>query len=93
MMSGVNYVIHDCFSARFTPGVSPYQSLTLEENIVTVITQDRVIETIWKCKLKTKPCVLVDYTYEPKFFSILAIGQKYFTILPTPFVQYSYIAS
>ena len=50
MMSGVNYVIYDCFSARFTPGVSPYQPLTLEENIVAVITQDRMIETIWKCK-------------------------------------------
>ena len=50
MMSGVSYVIYDCSSARFTPGVSPYQSSTLEGNIVAVITQDRMIETIWKCK-------------------------------------------
>ena len=42
MISGVNYVIYGCSSARTTPGVSLYRSLTLEENIVAVITQDRV---------------------------------------------------
>ena len=41
MMSGVNYVIYGCSPARTTPGVSLYWSLTLEENIVAVITQDR----------------------------------------------------
>ena len=41
MMPGVNYVICGCFSARTTPGASLYHlSLTLEENIVAVITQD-----------------------------------------------------
>ena len=44
MMSGVNYIIYCCSSARSTPGVSLYQSLTLEENIVAVIIQDRVID-------------------------------------------------
>ena len=44
MMLGVNYVIYGCSSARLTPGVSLYQSLTLEENIVAVITQDRMID-------------------------------------------------
>ena len=45
MMPGVNYVIYGCSSARTTPGVSPCRScLTLEENIVAVITQDRVID-------------------------------------------------
>ena len=44
MMPGVNYAIYGCSSARLTPGVSQYQSLTLEENIVVVITQDRVID-------------------------------------------------
>ena len=34
MMPGVNYVIYGCSSARATPGVSLYGSLTLEENIV-----------------------------------------------------------
>ena len=42
-MSGVNYVIYGCSSARATPGVSLYWSLTLEENILAVITQDRVM--------------------------------------------------
>ena len=43
MMPGVNYVIYGCSSARTTPGVSLCRSLTLEENIVAVITQDRMI--------------------------------------------------
>ena len=48
MMPGVNYVIYGCSSARTTPGVSLYRSLTLEENIIEVITQDRVIDGQWK---------------------------------------------
>ena len=43
-MSGVNYVIYGCSSARTTAGVSLYRRLTLEENIAAVITQDRVID-------------------------------------------------
>ena len=31
MISCVNYVIYGCFSARTTPGVSLYPSLTLKE--------------------------------------------------------------
>ena len=50
MMPGVNYVIYGCFSAKTTPGISLYQSLTLEENIVAVIIQDKVIALI-----KNKP--------------------------------------
>ena len=51
MMPGVNYVICGCFSGVSTPGVSLlslYQSLTLEENIVAVITQDKVIDDTLK---------------------------------------------
>ena len=59
MMPCVNYVIYGCSSARTTPGVSLYWSLKLKENIVAVITQDRVLDE----KLKTKLCVLVDYSY------------------------------
>ena len=33
----VNWVIYGCFSARTTPGVSLYPSLTLEENIAAVL--------------------------------------------------------
>ena len=43
-MPGVSYVIYGCFGVRTAPGVSLYQSLTLKENIVAVITQDRVID-------------------------------------------------
>ena len=44
MMPGVNYVINGCSSVRATPGVSLYWNLKLEEKIVAVITQDRVID-------------------------------------------------
>ena len=44
MIPCVNHVIYGCFSARTTPGVSLYMSLTLEENIVAAITQDKVID-------------------------------------------------
>ena len=43
MIPGVVYVIYGCSSARLTPGVSLYRSLTLEENSVAVISQGRVI--------------------------------------------------
>ena len=63
MMPGVNYVMYCCSSGRTTPRVSLKQSLTFEENIVPVITQDRVIEGNLKRQVKTKVCVLVDYSY------------------------------
>ena len=63
MMSGVNYLMYGCSSARTFPGVWPYRSLTLEENIVAVITQDRVIDTSLKRQIKTKNFVLVDYLH------------------------------
>ena len=62
MMPGVNYVIYGCSSARTTPGVSLYWSLTLEENMIAVITQGKMIDDR-KSKLKTKVFVLVDYSY------------------------------
>ena len=61
MMPGVNYVIYGCSSAR-TPRVSPHRSLTLEENMVAVVTQDRVIDDNFNRKLKTKLFILVDYS-------------------------------
>ena len=54
MMLGVNYEIFSCSSARLTPEVSLYQSKTLEENIVAVITQDRVIDDNLKKQLKNQ---------------------------------------
>ena len=53
-MSGVNCVIFGCSSTSTTPGVSLYQSLTLEENIVAVITQDRVIDDNLKRQIKNQ---------------------------------------
>ena len=62
MMPGVNYVIYGCSSARTTPRVSLHWSLTLEENMVAVCTQDRVIDDNFNRKLKTKLFILVDYS-------------------------------
>ena len=75
MMPGVNYVIYDCLSVR-TTGVSLYWNFTLEENIIAVITQGRVIDDNLKRQIKNLP------TYQPKFLSILAIGQRYFSFHP-----------
>ena len=52
MMPCVNYVIYGCSSAKTTPGVLLYRSLTLEENIVAVIAQDRVIDNNLKRQIK-----------------------------------------
>ena len=44
MIPGVKFIIYGCSSTRKTSEVSLYWSLTLEENIAAVITQDRVID-------------------------------------------------
>ena len=54
MMPGVNYVIYGCSSARTTPGVSLYRSLTLEENTVAVITQEKMIDDNLKRHIKNQ---------------------------------------
>ena len=54
MMPGVNYVIYGCSSAKTTPGVSLYWSLTLEENIVAVFTQDSVMDDNLKREIKNQ---------------------------------------
>ena len=54
MMPGVNCVIYGGSSARKTPGVSLYQSLTLEENIVAVINQDKVIDDNLKRQIENR---------------------------------------
>ena len=64
---------------RTTPVVLLYQSLTLEENIVAVITQNRVIDENLKRQIKNQTLCIIDYCYLPKFFNILAIGQNYFS--------------
>ena len=53
MMPGVNYVIYDCSSARTTP-LSLDQSLTFEESIAAVITQDRVMDDNLKRQIKNQ---------------------------------------
>ena len=54
MKPGVNSVLYGCSSERTTSGVSLYRSLTLEENIVAVITQDRVIDDNFKRQIKNQ---------------------------------------
>ena len=54
MIPGVNYVIYGCPSARITQVVSLHRSLTLEENIIAIITQDRVIDDKLKRQIKNR---------------------------------------
>ena len=54
MMLGVNYVIYGCSSARATPGVSQYRNLTLKENIIAVVTQDKVTDDNLKRQIKNQ---------------------------------------
>ena len=54
MIPCVNYVIHGCFSARTTPGVLLYWRLAPEENIVGVITQDKMIDDNLKRQIKNR---------------------------------------
>ena len=54
MMPGVNYVIYGSSSARTTPGVPLYQSLTFEEDIFAVITQDKVIDDNLKRQIESQ---------------------------------------
>ena len=54
MISGVNYAIYGFSSARTTPEVSLYWSLIFEENIIAVITQDRVIDDNLKSQIKNQ---------------------------------------
>ena len=44
IMPSINYVIYGCSYARTTPGVSLNRNLTLDKNVVTVFTQDTVID-------------------------------------------------
>ena len=53
MVPGVNYVIYGSSSARIAPEVSLYRSfLTLEGNIIAVITQNREIDDNLKRQIK-----------------------------------------
>ena len=68
-MPGVNYVTYGCSSLRTAPGVSLYRSLTLEENIVAVITQDMVIDDNLKRQIKNQilcTCRLFLLSYKNK---------------------------
>ena len=59
MVPGVNYVTYGCSSARATPGVSLYWSFTLEENIIAVVTQGRVVDDNLKRQIKNRTlCVI-----------------------------------
>ena len=54
MVPGVSFVKYGCSSARATPAVSLYRSLTLEENFVAVITQDRMVDDNLQRQMKNQ---------------------------------------
>ena len=53
-------------------------------NNVAANTRDAVIGKL-KTKVKTKHCMLVDYSCQPEFFNALAIGQKYLSFYAPSF--------
>ena len=78
MVPGVDYLIYGCSSARTTPGVSQYRSLVLEENIVAVISQDRVIDNSLKRQIKNQTlstCKLLALTL---IFQYISYSSKVF---------------
>ena len=84
MMHGVSYVIYGCTSARTTPGVSLYRSLANAGGRYFCSYYSRQgDDDNLKRKTKNQTLCIVGYSYEPKFFNILAIGQKYFSFYPT----------
>ena len=78
MMSVVNYVIYGCSSVRKTPEVSLYRSfLTLEKNIIAVITQNRERDGNLERQIKNQ--ILCTCRLFLLLFNILAISQMYFS--------------
>ena len=78
MMPGVNYVTYGCSSARTTPGVSLYRSLILEENIVVVITQDRVIDDNLKRQIKNQTLYTCRLFLQTRIFQYISNWSKVF---------------
>ena len=54
MVPSISYVIYGCSYVSTTPEVSLYRSLTLEENIVAVINQGRVVDDNLKRQIKNR---------------------------------------
>ena len=78
MMPDVNYVIYGCSSARTTPGVSLYRSLTPEENIVAVISQDRVIDNSLKKQIINQTLCTCRLFALTKIFQYISYSSKVF---------------
>ena len=82
MMLVVNYVIYGCSPARETPGVSPYRNFTLEENIVAVITQDRVVDENLTRQIKKQSICTCRLFLLNWFFPYISFCQNWFTFYP-----------
>ena len=91
MMLGVTYVIYGCPSARAISGVSLYWSyLTLDQNIVAVITPDRVIDGNLKKQIKNQTlftCILFLLT---SIFQYVSYWWKVFYLLATQLPIFSW---
>ena len=62
-MPAVNYVIYGCSSREKLQELSLNRNFTLEEKIVAVITQDRVIDDNLKRQIKNRSLYTLDYSY------------------------------
>ena len=64
-MPAVNYVIFGFSSSTTTRRVGASHW----KNIVAVVTQDKVTDDNSKRQIKNRTCIVVDYSYQPEFFS------------------------
>ena len=62
-MPAVNYVIYGCSSREKLQELSLNRNFTLEEKIVAVITQNRVIDDNLKRQIKNRSLYTLDYSY------------------------------
>ena len=82
-MPGVNYAINSCFFSGATPGKH------WRENIVAIITQDRVIDDNLKRQIKNRnlhTCRLLLLTWS---FQYIGNWPKVLELLPTLYLQYT----
>ena len=83
-MPAISYVIYGCSSSRATPGASHQR-----ENIVAVVTQDKVIDDNFKRQIKNRTLYTSRLFLLTRIFQYISNWSKVFDHLPTLFLQYT----
>ena len=86
-MPAVNYVICGCSSSRTTPGVITIQKIPSGGRILLKL---QMVDDNLKRQIKNRTLYnFVDYSYQPEFVNILAIGQYLSNYPNFLFLQYT----